>query len=109
MESFEAKPPDLAALEVGLMGAARVCSRQSARLAAKCHGGTFKLSVPYRQLPSKVVSRHRMARPMSCSSRLSLRFIAAAASGHSDVSGEFLWPVCYKDVEALCDCVGCHE
>jgi hypothetical protein len=53
VESFEAKPPDFAALEVGQKGAALVCSRRSAQLAPKCHGGTFKLSVPRRRTPQQ--------------------------------------------------------
>jgi hypothetical protein len=53
VESFEAKPPDFAALEVGLKGAALVCSCRSAQLAPKCHGGTFKLSVPRRRAPQQ--------------------------------------------------------
>jgi hypothetical protein len=44
------------------MGASRVCSCQSARLAAKCRGWTFKLSAPRRRLLGKVVSRRCMAR-----------------------------------------------
>jgi hypothetical protein len=44
------------------MGASRVCSRQSARLAAKCRGWTFKLLAPRRRRLGKVVSRRCMAR-----------------------------------------------
>jgi hypothetical protein len=45
VESFEAKPPDLAALEVGPKGAALMWSYQSAWLAAKNRGWT-KLPLP---------------------------------------------------------------
>jgi hypothetical protein len=68
-ESFKAKSTDLAALEVCLKGTASVCSRWSARLAMRCRRGTFNLSVPHCRLPSKVVSRRRMACPKSCSLR----------------------------------------
>jgi hypothetical protein len=55
-ESFKSKPPDLAALEVCLKGAASRCPRWSARLAARCRGGTFKRLIPrrclHRRLPS---------------------------------------------------------
>jgi hypothetical protein len=58
IESFEAKPPDLPASEVGSKGAALMWSCQSARLAAKSRGGT-KLHVlpPRHRLHNKVVSR----------------------------------------------------
>jgi hypothetical protein len=102
MESFEAKPPDLAALEVGPMGAALVCSHRSAPLAAKCRGGTFKLPVPRRCLP-------RQGSLTLCSLRLDLRFVAAAPPDRSDVSGGFLQSACYKDVEALRGHAGCHK
>jgi hypothetical protein len=46
VESFEAKPPDLAAWEVGLMGVVVVCSHQSARLAAKCVEGPSSFWFP---------------------------------------------------------------
>jgi hypothetical protein len=109
VESFEGKPSDLAALEVGPKGATLVCSHRTARLAAKCRGGAFKLPVPCRHLPYKVVSKWHMARPRSCSSRLGLRFVAAAPLGHSGMSCGFLRSACYKDVETLFSCVGCYE
>jgi hypothetical protein len=41
VKSFKAKPPELAALELGPEGGAQVCSRRNARLTAKCRGGTI--------------------------------------------------------------------
>jgi hypothetical protein len=108
VEFFEVKPPDLAAWEVDPMGAV-VCSRQSARLVAKCRGGTFKLPVPRHRLPGKVVSKQRMTHPRSCSSCLGLRFIAAASFDRSGMFGGFLRSAHYKDVEALLDRTGCCE
>jgi hypothetical protein len=49
-ESFKVKPPDPAALEVCPKGATSVCSHWSARLVARCRGGTFKHSVSHRRL-----------------------------------------------------------
>jgi hypothetical protein len=51
VKSFKARPPELAALELGPM----VYSRRHARLAAKGHGGVInpKLLVPRRRVPSK--------------------------------------------------------
>jgi hypothetical protein len=106
-ESFKAKPPDLTALEVCLKGAAFVCSRRSAQLVAKCHGGTFELPDPHRRLPSKVVSRRRMSCPRSCSlcslcgdASFNLHYIVVAPPGCSGVSRDFLWSAWCKDMEA---------
>jgi hypothetical protein len=66
-ESFKAKPPDPAASEVCPKRDAFVCSRRSARLAAKCRGGTFKYPDTHRCLRRKVVLRRRLSRPRSCS------------------------------------------
>jgi hypothetical protein len=65
--SFKAKPPHIAALEVGRKGVAFMCARQNARLAAKCYGGSSELAVPHHRLPSKVVLRRRLVCPRSCS------------------------------------------
>jgi hypothetical protein len=116
-ESLKVKPPDLTALDVCLKGAASVCSCWSARLVAKCHGGTFKLLVPRCLLPSKVVSRRRMACPMLCSLRpmpggtsSSLCYIVVTPPSpcRSGVSGGFLWSAWCKDMESLCGHVGCR-
>jgi hypothetical protein len=66
-DSLKVKPPDIAAFEVGRKGFGPLCTRRSARLAAKCHGGTFVLPVPRRRLPGRVVSRQRFICPRSCS------------------------------------------
>jgi hypothetical protein len=65
-ESCKAKPPDIAALESGCKGSALRCTRWSARLAAKCRGGTFTLPAPRRCLPNKVVLKRRLACPRPC-------------------------------------------
>jgi hypothetical protein len=115
-ESFKAKPPDLAALEVCLKGATFVCSCQSARLTAKCRGGTFELSSPRHRLPSKVVSRRRMPRPRLCSLRFlhsgassSFCYIVAAPPGRSGMSHGFLRSALRKVVEDPPCRVGCRE
>jgi hypothetical protein len=82
-ESFKAKTSDLNVLEMCLKGAVFVCSRQSARLLAKYHGGTFELPDPHHRLPSKMVLRWRMAYPRSCS----LCFLC------DDVSSDFCYIV----------------
>jgi hypothetical protein len=51
VESFEVRLSDLAALEMGLKGAALVCPRWCTQLGAKSHGGTSKLLVPRRRPP----------------------------------------------------------
>jgi hypothetical protein len=51
VESFEARLSDIAALEMGLKGAALVCPRRCTQLGAKSRGGTSKLLVPRRRLP----------------------------------------------------------
>jgi hypothetical protein len=119
VKSFEAKPPELAALELGPKGAAQVCSRRNGRLVVKCHGGTInhKLLVPCRRLPSKKVLRWHMVHPRSCSlhplhgdTSSGLRFIAPTSFGHCfGVSGGVLWSTWGKDVEALLSCVRCRE
>jgi hypothetical protein len=109
MKSFEAKPPDLATLEVGSKGAAHVCSRRRARLAVKCRGGTFMLPVPRRRLCNKVVSSRCMACPSSCSLRPGLRFVVVAPPSRSAASGGSLQSAWCKDVEALCSHVGYRE
>jgi hypothetical protein len=115
-EFFKAKPSDLAALEVGPKGVALVRSCRSARLAVKCRGGTIKLLVPCCLLPSKVLSRRRMAHPKSCSLRplhggtsSDLCFVPAAAPDRSGVSGGFLQSAWYKDVEDLRGHIVCYE
>jgi hypothetical protein len=115
-ESFKAKVPNLAALEGYLKGAAFVCSRRHARLAAKCREGTFELSGPRRRLPDKVVLRRCMHCPRSCSLHFlhggassSLRYISAAPPRRSEVSRGFLYFACRKVVEAPSDCVGCRK
>jgi hypothetical protein len=114
-ESFKVKPPDLIALDVCLKGVTFVCSCWSVRLAAKCRGGTHKLSVPYHCLLSKVVLRLCMACPRSCSLRplhggasCGVRSIAAAPN-RSGVSGGFLQSVWRNDVAALYGHVICRE
>jgi hypothetical protein len=93
-ESFKAKPPDLSTLEVCLKGNASVCSRRSARLAAKRRRGTFELLGPCHRLPSKVVSRQRLPCPKSCSlcfmhsgASSSLRYVVAPPPDRFGVSG----------------------
>jgi hypothetical protein len=79
-------------------GAASVCSRRSARLAAKHRGGTFELSGSRRRLPSKAVSRRRLPCPRSCSLRFlhggafsGLRYVAPPPPSRSGMSGVSLW------------------
>jgi hypothetical protein len=109
VESSEVKPPDLTALEVGLMGAALVRSRRSVRLAVKCRGETFNFPILRRRLPDKVVSRRCMIHPMLCSSCLGLSFVATAPPGCYVVSGIFLRSACCKEVQTLHGRIGCHE
>jgi hypothetical protein len=68
-ESFMAKLPDIAALETDRKGSTFICDCRSARLATKCHGGTFALPAPRRHLPNKVVPWRRLACPRPCSMR----------------------------------------
>jgi hypothetical protein len=109
VESFEVKLPDFAALEVGLKGAALVCSRRSAQLAPKCHEGPSSFWFLVTALPSKVVLRQRMAHPRSCSLCPGLHFTVASPLGHFGVSGGFLQSAWCKDVDALHDGVRCHK
>jgi hypothetical protein len=115
-ESFKVKPPDLSALEVCLKGNAFVCSRRSARLAAKHRRGTFELPGPCHRLPSKVVSKRRLPCPRSCSLRFmrcgassDLRYVAPPPPGRLDVSGVSLRSAWRKDVEAPPGRFGCCE
>jgi hypothetical protein len=115
-ESFKVKPPDLAASEVCTKGVASTCSRWSAQLAAKCHGGTFKHPVPHHRLTIKVVSRRRLAHPRSCSLRPrhgispSCHLYFAVAPLHCfSMSGRFLRSTWHTDVDAPCGRVGCCE
>jgi hypothetical protein len=97
MVSFTAKPPNIAPLEVGPKGAALMCSLRSTRLAAKSRGGTLKPLVPYRRLPSKVVSWWHSAHPRPCSLCSGHRLIATAPSSHVG----FLRSAWCKEVEVL--------
>jgi hypothetical protein len=115
-ESFKAKPPDPAASEVCPKRDAFVCSRRSARLAAKCRGGTFKYPDTHRCLRRKVVLRRRLSRPRSCSgcprrgvAPSSRRYLASAPPCCFGVSGRFFWLASCKDVDAPGGRVGCRK
>jgi hypothetical protein len=115
-ESFKAKLPDLAALEVCLKGAAFVCVTSECSVSSEVSRRDLKLPVPCCRLPNKVVSRRRMTCPRSCSlcplpggASSGLRYIAAASPSRSGMSGGFLRSTRRKEVEALYGHVGCHK
>jgi hypothetical protein len=119
-ESYKSKPPNLTASEVCPKGAASRCPRWSARLAAKCRGGTFKRLMPRcclrRRLPSKMVSWRCFARPRSRSlhprhdvTPSGRRCFAAAPPGCFSVSGRRPRSAWRVDVVTPGGCVGCRE
>jgi hypothetical protein len=111
VESFEVRLSDLAALEMGLKGAALVCPRWCTQLGAKSHGGTSKLLVPRRRPPppgrwSLGGAWLVLGRVLCVSIVASLLLLLPDHVGVSDGILRLAW---CTEVEALRGHVGCRK